>query len=191
MDKCFDLVDLLRHSAEDREPFEAHQAEQMQNHFAEQVIAAKHRKDESLYTGKPGVALMLLRLGRVDEAAEIMDTWAGTVDNMAAKYPNEAASLACGATGFHYVMALICQRQGNNPAQHVDAIAKLSRNAIQLCDSDEWLYGRAGYLFACLSLRQELQTPAFDQITREVAEKMIHSGVQYAQVHAPTLHAVA
>lgn len=159
--------------------------ETLVTNIGSQVITGKHsRRDESLYTGEPGVCVMFLRANEPLKAMEILEKWASKFESAAHRYPDVAPSLLCGATGFYYVMALATSRcNGKNPKPYLNGLAKLASLALE-SSSDEWLYGRAGYLFACLSVSQKCGAEKmFQDIITRVATKMVESGFQYAQTH--------
>ncbi len=58
----------------------------------------------------------------------------------------------------------------------------MKRNILHLSNPDEYLYGRAGYLYTLLFLRRELGHQVIDnQLITEVFQTMIKSGEKYAR----------
>jgi len=58
----------------------------------------------------------------------------------------------------------------------------MKKNALSRSNPDEYLYGRAGYLYTLMFLRREIGQNVIDpQLITEVFEAMIKSGEKYAR----------
>ncbi len=61
-------------------------------------------------------------------------------------------------------------------------IVSMKKNALSHSNPDEYLFGRAGYLYTLMFLRREIGHPAIDtQLITDVFEAMIKSGEKYAR----------
>lgn len=61
-------------------------------------------------------------------------------------------------------------------------IISMKKNALSHSNPDEYLYGRAGYLYTLMFLRQEIGEHVIDpQLITEIFEAMIKSGEKYAR----------
>lgn len=154
------------------------------NTFSKRVQEGKHRScgsDPTMYTGKAGTAIMLMRLGEFEDAQRvILATWReydSTGD------PEEECSLLCGSTGHYYAMAMIMSKSKLDPMPYVQKLMSWSDHAIKKLRSDEWLYGRAGYLFALLSLKKDIKgcSTLLDPLIKDISNAMITSGMEYAK----------
>eukprot|EP00435_Cladocopium_sp_Y103_P073870 s443_g45.t1 len=148
--------------------------------------------NESVYTGGPGVAYALLRVARLggsgstaalELAQRFLEPWTGRVAQQAKKYPDLGCSLLCGQAGFLLVAALSARARNANPKPAMQEYVALAHTAAQAqcLESDEWLYGRAGYLHGCLVLQAIEDTPELRRCIQEIAEVMLQRGVSYAR----------
>uniref|UniRef100_A0A6U5VVG7 Uncharacterized protein n=2 Tax=Guillardia theta TaxID=55529 RepID=A0A6U5VVG7_GUITH len=147
--------------------------------------------DASVYTGGAGIAYALIRVaassacmgGAISMDEKSLLGHAQTAMKTCGGGDKRAApSLLCGVAGNMLVHALIEERAGRaRESEHLAAeYLKILDEALRN-DSDEWLYGRAGYLQGLLTLRKlSSRQQDFDAAIRQVSARMVESGRQYA-----------
>lgn len=131
----------------------------------EQNLATVNSRDDSVYTGPAGIALAFLRGAccehRIGKAGQHLKIVAELLLKFPATMPADVApSLLCGSAGLYVLSALLHHHQGNDTKRDaaVQLFLSLSADATDVTKlkSDEWLYGRAGYLHGLLLLNQSI-----------------------------------
>jgi len=139
-----------------------------------------------VYTGKAGLALLYLKLNKLDLATTLVDESLHIISS-------SRVTFLTGTPGPLAIKAIICHKQGGQPD-----IIPILKMAPEVCrpDSnlpDELLYGRAGYLFTLLMLRQELGSNSVpSNIIRQVVDAILRSGQQMSaevQSRSPLMYA--
>lgn len=147
--------------------------------------------DESVYTGGPGIAFLLVKAAAMrgepsllEKAAELLQRWERRVHDDARRYPDLGCSLLCGVAGWLCVEALRCHVADNRAGMQraCTAYAGLARTAASSqLDADEWLYGRAGYLHGCLLLRHVCGAAVVpEEVLAAVSDTILANGQAYA-----------
>ena len=146
--------------------------------------------DYSVYTGLGGIAFAFLRLGLSTKQPEALTKARDIAAYCAAKDPDsEMVSFYCGTPGALAILAVASHLLGED-AERARACAALLRyqDAAVRHQADELLFGRAGYLYCLLFVRQHVGADAavFDPsaaITK-VAEQIMLSGLHEPQAAA-------
>ena len=127
-------------------------------------------EDGSVYTGSGGVALLYLKLGQYPQAEKYLEQSLRQVSN-------SRVTFLCGAAGPLTLRAVVEHRQGR--AADVSPLLSLAPGVADLGSGlpDELLYGRVGYLYCLLLLRQELGPPSVPSLlVRRLVEAVLRSG---------------
>ena len=127
-------------------------------------------EDGSVYTGSGGVALLYLKLGQYDQAEKYLEDSLRHVSS-------SRVTFLCGSPGPLTLRALLHHRQGRAP--DISAVINLAPSVADLSSGlpDELLYGRVGYLYCLLLLRQELgELSVPSLLVRRVLEAVLRSG---------------
>ena len=102
-----------------------------------------------------------------------------------AQEPDLACSLLCGRAGYLLVEALLegASSQPVSCQKFIEEFLELSSTVLSdVLDSDEWLYGRAGYLHGCLLIQHLLVedrtavSGRLDAVIQDVARRIIANG---------------
>eukprot|EP00920_Eleutheroschizon_duboscqi_P028741 GHVT01069898.1.p1 GENE.GHVT01069898.1~~GHVT01069898.1.p1 ORF type:complete len:371 (+),score=18.75 GHVT01069898.1:264-1376(+) len=175
----------------------------------------RESRKATVYTGATGIAYALLKLlrtpappladsqtedkwRRIGQYGEAAKLWLLEENKESSacesdRHPSLAPSIMCGVAGTHFVYALhYLFKEGPKSQKMVSDIrhyVSLARRAVEM-ESDEWLYGRTGYLNGYLTLRSILQdaglTPEAIEdllplnLQTDVAEKILASGREVA-----------
>jgi len=149
-------------------------------------------RGSSVYTGGAGLAFALARVAATtallgDMLSLDIKTLMGHAEialkTCGAGDRRVGSSLLCGVSGNMLVQAMIDANAGRATEANMMAAEylKFLGEALQN-DSDEWLYGRAGYLHGLMLLRRvSSQQHDFDTAIRRVCTNMIESGKLYAR----------
>ncbi len=144
----------------------------------------------SVYTGLGGIAFAFLRLGLSANQPEALARARDIAAYCAAKEPDsEMVSFFCGTPGALAILAVASHRLGED-AERERACAALLRfsGAAVRHQEDELLFGRAGYLYCLLFVRQHLGADAasFDPSAAIAAnaEQILLSGLHGRQAAA-------
>ncbi|KAL8425578.1 hypothetical protein Efla_004413 [Eimeria flavescens] len=162
---------------------------------------------ESIYIGKAGIDLALLRLklqqaegkkGGPLEAAFRGAEWFLPDESELSEHPSKQldCSFICGPAGgwFSLAMRALClpSAGAEDAKPFILSFLKFARYAASHAEADEWLYGRAGFVVALLQLRQQLQQQKqqqlqellgpLDSVLSELGEAMLASGVRTAEL---------
>lgn len=133
--------------------------------------------DTSVYTGTSGIALLKLLKDPNDQ--KNLEEVKNLLCLRKLKY--KRSSFLCGDAGPLAIGAVVCHRLKENQETEklIEKLLAMSDTAVD-CKSDlpnEYLYGRAGYLFALLYVNKNIDPPPIgDQIIREVIEAIISCG---------------
>ncbi|CAF3030419.1 unnamed protein product [Rotaria socialis] len=155
-------------------------------HILEQNLNRMDSSDGSVYTGSAGVALLYLRLAQVlpDQKSRFMSQAKTLIDAALRLLDRRVVTFLCGAPGPLAIAAVIYHNAGDQKTtdRYIEKILSMKTNALSHSVPDEFLYGRAGYLFTLMFLRREIGEHAVDpQIITEIFEAMIKSGEKYAR----------
>ena len=94
----------------------------------------------------------------------------------------------CGDSGPLAIGAVIYHQLGDQKTvdKCIEKIVSMRSNALRSSTPDEYLYGRAGYLYALMFLRKEIGPQVVDtQLITDVFQTMIKSGEKYArEIHS-------
>eukprot|EP00419_Tripos_fusus_P061802 CAMPEP_0172926742 /NCGR_PEP_ID=MMETSP1075-20121228/216176_1 /TAXON_ID=2916 /ORGANISM="Ceratium fusus, Strain PA161109" /LENGTH=394 /DNA_ID=CAMNT_0013787877 /DNA_START=84 /DNA_END=1268 /DNA_ORIENTATION=+ len=142
----------------------------------------------TIYTGLCGVALAHLRIGihcrdvRGDAAAAagfIQKAYRTGSACLAAEPRSGEVSFFCGTPGYLAITCVSAKLLGNEQAasSHLQALLGWTKAACQH-QEDELLFGKAGYLYALLWVKQYCGAGAadFDTCLRETAESLVSTG---------------
>ena len=142
----------------------------------------------SLYTGLGGIAVAFLQLGLTAMKTEALTTARDIAAYCAAKDPDsEMVSFYCGTPGALAIVAVASHHLGETDEREraCAALLRYSSAAVRHKD-DELLFGRAGYLYCLLFVRQHIgpEASSFDPSAAiaEVAEQIVLSGLYGRQV---------
>jgi len=127
--------------------------------------------DGSVYSGSGGLALLYLRLGQLSLAEKCLERSLTEVSS-------SRVTFLCGSPGPLTLRALLQVRQGRTSPDISDLIS-LAPAVADLSSGlpDELLYGRVGYLYCLLLLRQELgELSVPSLLLRRVLEAVLRSG---------------
>ena len=94
------------------------------------------------------------------------------------------ATFLCGDPGPLAIAAAIYHNLGDQKTvdKCLEKIISMRSNALKSSNPDEYLYGRAGYLYTLMFLRREIGQHVVDtQLITDVFQTMIKSGEKYAQ----------
>ena len=137
--------------------------------------AVAPRDDGTVYTGSGGLALLYIKLGQYTQAENQLERALYTVSQA-------RVSFLCGAPGPLTLLAVLRHKQG--AAADLSQIISLAADVTDLSSGlpDELLYGRVGYLYCLLYLRQEIGDSAVPTIIiRKVVEAVLRSGQAMAR----------
>jgi uncharacterized membrane protein YgcG len=183
--------------AEGEVALQPHFAEACRNRVIKLLLCLKlqepslmSHRDPTVYTGSLGVAFALIKL------AHRMTSESGQCLMLAEKllgerdyHPDVSASLLCGKAGLCTVRALLASSRGDQSLLHTAAkeLEALGQVALRT-NSDEWLYGRVGFLHGCLLLNracaEQGKVLVAAEVIETVAAAVIASGVGYStQLH--------
>jgi len=132
--------------------------------------------DISVYTGKAGIALLYLKLGKIDKAEKL-------ILKCEKKLRQRRVTFLEGDSGVLAIAAVVMEKLGKTSERDV-RVKKVVEMAEQMdvlnakSDlPDELLYGRSGYLFSLLYLRHHLGPHVIDhQLVKQVTDAILNSG---------------
>lgn len=144
-------------------------------------------KDLSVYTGCSGIALLLIKLADIQLVQrDRYLRWADDIMQKNWKNLNRMrpVSFLCGQTGPETIRVLINYRLKTEYIEYLHSIKDHSRIILDPNISsddlpDEILYGRSGYLYALLLIREEIEDSRqiiTDQLIRSVVKRILQSG---------------
>ena len=128
------------------------------------------KDDGSVYTGSAGIALLLIKLGQYAEAEQYLELSLYNVSQ-------SRVTFLCGSPGPLTLLSVLRHKQGGQT--DLNSVISLASDVTDLSSGlpDELLYGRVGYLYCLLHLRQELGDQAVPTIIiRKVVEAVLRSG---------------
>jgi hypothetical protein len=142
--------------------------------------------DQLLYTGSLGIAYMFVKLASHEQERRqlYLDCARSLLEKCSVQQFGTAPvhSVLCGTAGLHTVAAIYyrCSAQPDSTAEHVSLLTSAStiQSASDTPASDEWLYGRAGFLHALILMNTVISpgTVAQTQIDA-LADVIIASGI--------------
>ncbi|PFH34655.1 lanthionine synthetase C family protein [Besnoitia besnoiti] len=157
------------------------------------------KKEPSVYVGAPGIAFAFLKLATI-QTGEQRETSLATASRLlspevldaglqhATRHPSLGPSLLSGPAGFFLVLALQAWKPStplaSQPAAYRSAVQSYesyANFAIHELDSDEWLYGRAGYLYGCLFLNHLVPGSVPESVINQTAKTILESGAAYGR----------
>ena len=139
--------------------------------------------DNSVYTGLSGYSLMYYFLFKKSQSPSQLEKAKIYADKALAKCRGKRISFICGDTGPIAVSALIYNALNNH--ERVDELIGKITSLIPLVTKigseipDEYLYGRSGYLYSLILLRQEIPRTSSvinDHVLRQVISAILESG---------------
>ena len=137
--------------------------------------AVAPRDDGTVYTGSGGLALLYIKMGQYPEAERYLERSLYSVSQA-------RVTFLCGSPGPLTLLAILRHKQG--AAADLSQIISLAADVTDLSSGlpDELLYGRVGYLYCILYLRQEIGDSAVPTIIiRKVVEAVLRSGQAMAR----------
>ncbi|CAF1024078.1 unnamed protein product [Rotaria sp. Silwood1] len=155
-------------------------------HKLERHINRTDSSDTSVYTGSAGIALLYLRLAILfpSEKNDYKSKAKALIDSSLEQLKGKRISFLNGDPGPLAIAAVIYndledQKKMN---KYIDKIISMKNDALSDSNPDEYLYGRAGYLYTLMFLRKEIRNDIIDnQLVTEVFESIIKSGEKYAR----------
>ncbi|EPT31253.1 lanthionine synthetase C family protein [Toxoplasma gondii TgCatPRC2] len=157
------------------------------------------KKGSTVYVGSPGIAYAFLKLATIqtgDQKQASLDTAQKLLSpdvveagvEQARRHRSLGPSLLCGPAGLFVVQALLGWQQGLPFASQsavfqgaVQSYKQYFDYAVHELDSDEWLYGRAGYLYGCLFLNFLAPGSVSEAKIKQLSMKMLESGEAYGR----------
>ncbi|CEL93589.1 unnamed protein product [Vitrella brassicaformis CCMP3155] len=170
-------------------------------------LSRTHGHDEgSVYVDAPGMAYMFIQVALrtrngdyLVKADRVLDAASHRAASVSRSMPELRPSIMCGPAGVHLLQALsaIASLQLGRRGTSKDAVTAAvstylshTPSALHHTDSDEWLYGRAGFLVGLILIKQRLSSIGInrtvgevDTAVHQVAERMLVSGRHYASRH--------
>ncbi|KAK9889522.1 hypothetical protein WA026_006876 [Henosepilachna vigintioctopunctata] len=138
--------------------------------------------DYSVYTGTSGIALLKLKKDpkntrNLKEILELLQL---------KKLRNRRHTFLCGDTGPLAIGAVVHHKLGNHEEVKsiVDSILSMQDDVFNIASDlpNEYLYGRAGYLYAVLYINKNVNPPPFeDDFIRKIIEMMLICGKNEAK----------
>ncbi|KAJ3643298.1 hypothetical protein Zmor_026020 [Zophobas morio] len=137
--------------------------------------------DYSVYTGTAGIALLKLKKDdqskqNLQEAKELLSLH---------RLRKKRHTFLCGDTGPLAIAAVIDYKLGNKTyMQCVQSIRAMEEDVLNINSdlANEYLYGRAGYLFAVLYVNKHISPPPFDEnFVRKIIESILICGKNEAK----------
>ena len=141
--------------------------------------------DKSLYTGQSGLAILYLKIHETQVVQSCKDYLQLCNKLLPNSYKIKNFSFLCGEIGPLAVSALVEHKRGNVYEPLLRTIAN-AQDSVCNIDSDEILYGRAGYLYALLLLRKGISNCDHiitNELIRSVITAILNSGIQTARRH--------
>ncbi|XP_038045099.1 lanC-like protein 2 [Patiria miniata] len=135
--------------------------------------------DDSVYTGKTGIALLYLQLHTAFQQGDDLATSYQHLKAPLQRLRGRRHTFLCGDAGPLAVGAVVLSKLGRASESQacVDKLHDLHRAALDPGLPDELLYGRAGYLYALLYLKSRLPGVTIDDaVVERVYRCMIESG---------------
>ena len=124
------------------------------------------RSDPSVYTGLSGIALLLKKLGKEDDAIELLEK----AKMLSSKKPR--VTFLCGAAGPLALLAVL-----RNSEEDLEQLLGIEQYLTSLDMPDELLYGRIGYLYALLYVENNFRGhEKLENTIRKVVNIVIKSG---------------
>ncbi|CBZ51553.1 hypothetical protein NCLIV_013460 [Neospora caninum Liverpool] len=157
------------------------------------------KRSSTVYVGAPGIAYAFLKLATLqtgdqkqasrDTAQKLLGpTVLESIVEQAKRHRSLGPSLLCGPAGVFMVLALQAWQPGvhlaSQSAAYLDAVQsykQYSEYAIKELDSDEWLYGRAGYLYGCLFLNHLAPGSVSETTVTQLAMAILESGEAFGR----------
>eukprot|EP01065_Artemidia_motanka_P036985 TRINITY_DN4508_c2_g4_i1.p1 TRINITY_DN4508_c2_g4~~TRINITY_DN4508_c2_g4_i1.p1 ORF type:complete len:410 (+),score=41.11 TRINITY_DN4508_c2_g4_i1:66-1295(+) len=151
------------------------------------------RANETVYTGAPGIAHVLLALTQAGHIQREQGTAAAQQmlsmherwhAKAAQQQPDISPSLQCGPCGYHFTTAAYHKAVGDEQrcAASLRELSQCAEVSLQPQSRtpDEWLYGRAGLLFALLQAQRSYGAD-FGSLISRVADVIVRHGQAYAK----------
>ncbi|UJR27908.1 hypothetical protein I4U23_009169 [Adineta vaga] len=162
-----------------------HWIEQQTNKL-ERHVNQTDRTDASVYTGSAGIALLYLRLTILFPTQKDVYKWKAKslIDSSLEQLHGKRVSFLAGDPGPLAIAAVIYNDLGDEKMvkKCIDKIVSIKDDALSNSKPDEYLYGRAGYLYALMFIRKEIGSDVIDkQLVIDVFESIIKSGEKYAK----------
>ncbi|CAF1071789.1 unnamed protein product [Adineta ricciae] len=150
----------------------------------------------SVYTGSTGIALLYLRLSILfsNKKDAYKSKAKALVDSSLAQLSGKRISFLSGDPGPLAIAAVIYRDLGDDRIVRkcIDKLVSIKEDALSDSKPDEYLNGRAGYLYALMFVRNELGNDTIDkQLVIDIFEAMIKSGEKYAREsgsHSPLMY---
>ncbi|CAF0896441.1 unnamed protein product [Adineta steineri] len=144
------------------------------------------QSDASVYTGSAGIALLYLRLGKLfpTEKNNYTSKAKILIDSCLEQLHSKRISFLAGDPGPLAIAAVIYNDLDNQNIVNkcIEKIISIKNDAVNDSKSDEYIYGRAGYLYTLMFLRKEIGSHIIDkQLVIDVFETIIKSGEKYAK----------
>ncbi|CAF1198665.1 unnamed protein product [Rotaria sordida] len=155
-------------------------------HKLERHISRADLSDTTVYTGSAGIALLFLRLAILfpSEKDNYKSKAKTLIDSSLEYLKGKRVSFLNGDPGPLAIAAVIYNDLNDQKLvnKYIDKIISMKNDALSDSTPDEYLYGRAGYLYALMYLRREIRNDIIDnQLVTEVFEAIIKSGEKYAK----------
>ncbi|KAL3268793.1 hypothetical protein HHI36_007889 [Cryptolaemus montrouzieri] len=151
-------------------------------HSVEEKLRNIDHSDYSVYTGTAGIALLKLKkspndLQNLKEILELLPL---------KRLKNRRHTFLCGDTGPLAIAAVVHHKLGNHEQVKVivDRILSMQDDVFNISSDlpNEYLYGRAGYLYAVLYINKNVHPPPFaDDFIRKIIEMMLICGKNEAK----------
>lgn len=148
--------------------------------------------DISVYTGITGAALLYLKIHDSQiypNSSVYLEKCYNIIEQALKKCQRiRTYTFICGEIGLLTVAALVNHRLGRDSRNYLESIASVGNTVSDLNSgiADETLYGRAGYLFSLLLLRQRIENSAHvitDELIRSVIKTIFSSGIYTARLN--------
>ena len=126
--------------------------------------------DGTIYTGSAGIALLHFKMGQFSEAERYLERSLYNVSQA-------RVTFLCGSPGPLTLLCVLRHKQGATP--DISQVTSIASDVTDLTSGlpDELLYGRVGYLYCLLYLRQEIGDQAVPSIIiRKIVESVLRSG---------------
>lgn len=181
-------------------PLTAEDLASLTKHIHDQIVQNPQTSNcnDSVYTGGPGVAYALARCGYADHAAFFLKTddgtgrsrsaptWLAKCERAAQRHPELHTSLLCGTAGALVAEFSVRVTYGACPALCSDGVQLAERYLAidtSICDCDEWLYGRTGYLVGLLEILRAYAKDGGGPHGTAGADDLVRRSVLYAKQH--------
>ncbi|CAF0937397.1 unnamed protein product [Rotaria sordida] len=155
-------------------------------HKLEQNLNRTDPTDGTVYTGSAGIALLYIHLAKLlpDQRSNYISKAKILIDSALKQRDGRVITFLCGDLGPLSIAAVIYYNLGDQKTsdKFIEKILSMKKHALSHSNPDEYLYGRAGYLYTLIFLQREIGHHVIDnQHITDVFEAMIKSGEKYAR----------